>query len=384
MRRKAYKGTNRSDRRGWVGCLLLLIVLVGSVGGHVAEGNVFSFGSNEYGQLGHGDTTDRHTPIEIPDLSNAIAVATGRNHSLVVLEDGAVYSFGYNYWGQLGHGDQDERHLPARIEGLPSIPAVAVAAGDDHSIVLLDNGAVYSFGANWCGQLGHGDTSSRSTPTKITSLSDVVAIAAGGHHSLVVLGNGNVYSFGMNLNGQLGHGDTDHRHAPTKIVLLSDWVGVVAVAAGSYHSLVIMANGNIYSFGFNHWGQLGHGDTAERHLPARIDKLATVIELYETQCVAAAAGHGQSLVLLENGDVWVFGSNVYGELGLGDDPPYIISTPEILRSSVLSVAAGLKHSLLLYENGDVYSFGDNEYGQLGHGDTTPGARQPRSVQSPTR
>jgi len=371
MRRKMHKGIRSGDGRGWVGCLLLLMVLVGSVGGHAAEGNVFSFGSNTYGQLGHGDTTDRYTPTEVPLLSNAIAVASGRHHSLVVLEGGAVYSFGHNHWGQLGHGDTAERRLPARIEGLPSIPAVAITAGDNHSIILLENGAVYSFGANAFGQLGHGDTTNRSTPTKITSLSDVVAIAAGGHHSLVVLGNGDVYSFGSNLSGQLGHGDTEHRHAPTKIVPLSDWVGVVAVAAGLNHSLVIMANGNIYSFGFNHWGQLGHGDTDDRHWPTRIDKLATVIDLYKTQCVAAAAGHGQSLVLLENGDVWVFGSNVYGELGLGDEPPYIISTPEILRSSVRSVAAGLKHSLLLSENGDVHSFGDNEYGQLGHGDTMP-------------
>jgi hypothetical protein len=268
-------------------------------------GDVYSFGGNSEGQLGHGDTTERWCPTKIAGLSNAVAVAAGLEHSLVVLENGDVYSFGDNSEGQLGHGDRTDRWSPTKIAGLSN--AVAVAAGFYYSLVLLENGDVYSFGENWFGQLGHGDTTERRSPTKIAGLSNAVAVAAGFYYSLVLLENGDVYSFGENYEGQLGHGDTTDRWSPTKIAGLSN---AVAVAGGGQHSLVSLENGDVYSFGENYDGQLGHGDTTDRWSPTKIAGLSNA--------VAMAGGGRHSLVSLENGDVYSFGDNMYGRLGHGN------------------------------------------------------------------
>ena len=213
-------------------------------------------------------------------MSDAIAVAAGGYHSLALLANGDVYSFGNNDCGQLGQGDNTARYEPTKIASLSG--AVAVDAGFEHSLVLLGNGDVYSFGGNAVGQLGHGDTTSRSTPTKIATLSGVIAMAAGGlscsgvSHSLAVLGNGDVYSFGDNCWGQLGHGDFDARLTPTKIATLSN---AAAVAAGSWHSFVLLQNGDTYSFGRNTWGQLGLGDTSRRSTPTKVVSLSDAVSV---------------------------------------------------------------------------------------------------------
>jgi alpha-tubulin suppressor-like RCC1 family protein len=326
-------------------------------------GDVYGFGLNSYGELGLGDTTERHTPAKIATLSGeARAVAAGDSHSLVLLENGDVYSFGSNIDAVLGLGDWIPHYTPTKITTLPG-PAAAVAAGYKHSLVLLQNGDVYTFGWNQLGQLGLGDTSQSYSPRRITTLPGAAVAVAGGYaHSLVVLDNGDVYTFGLNQFGQLGLGDTTERHTPTKITTLP--AAATAVAGGQWHSLVLLENGDVYGFGSNSHGALGLGDTTERHTPTKITTLPVA-------ATAVAGGTSFSLVLLENGDVYAFGLNSYGQLGLGDTTerhtPAKIAT---LSGEARAVAAGDSHSLVLLENGDVYGFGRNSYGQLGLGDTT--------------
>ena len=293
----------------------------------------------------------RSTPTRIPSLSNAAAVAMGEFHSLVLLENGDVYSFGFNRnYGELGLGDRQTRLTPTRIPTLSS--AMAVSAGGAHSLVLLSNGDVYSFGDALYGQLGIPSAGFfLSTPARIDSLSGATAIAAGGSHSLVLLANGDVYSFGRNYSGQLGLGDSDDRYVPEKIASLS---GATAIAAGDFHSLVLLANGDVYSFGANSSGELGLGDSGNRYVPTRIASLSGA--------TAVAAGGYHSLVLLANGDMYSFGANFSGQLGLGDELDR--HTPAKIAALVgaTSAAAGRMPSLVLLSDGQVHSFGFNSWG----------------------
>ena len=331
-------------------------------------GDVYAFGCQSEGRLGLGDTPDCPTPTKIATLPGpAKAVAAGYGHSLAVLQNGDVYAFGHNSRGQLGLGDKNvDRWTPAEITTLPG-PATAVAAGEggllgDHSLALLENGDVYAFGDNGYGELGLGNKIDRWTPTKITTLPGPArAFAAGGAFSLILLQNGDVYAFGRNDHGELGLGDKIDRWTPTKITTLPG--PARAVAVGGTFSLVLLQNGDVYAFGGNWDYQLGLGDTTDRPIPTKITTLPG-------PATAIAAGGVHSLILLLNGDVYAFGFNNHGELGLGDTahretPTKIAALPGPARA----VAAGGAFSLVLLQDGDVYAFGGNSDGELGLGDT---------------
>lgn len=129
-------------------CLALCLSLLSSPTAIAVDGygDVFAFGHNSSGTLGLGDTKDRFTPSKIEGVGPIVSFsASGLGRfSLIVNDKGEVYSFGSNFYGQLGHGDTKDRTTPARIKGLGA--AKAVSAGSGHSLVLLDNGDVYSFG----------------------------------------------------------------------------------------------------------------------------------------------------------------------------------------------------------------------------------------------
>jgi len=321
-----------------------------------AKGEVYAFGWNEYGQLGLGDNVDRYTPTRVEGLRNVVAVAAGGSHSLVVTKKGEIFAFGGGSRGQLGLGDNADRNTPTRIESLAGVKAVA--AGFAHNLVLLENGELYAFGWGEQGQLGiwgaalsdlqdadaarsareawmaevDGKRAYRNAPVRIEGLAGVRAIAAGGVHSLVLLENGDVYSFGRNEQGQLGqtqgvYGPNESCPVPLKIGGMAPEGGgnfvalppVRAVAAGPFHTLLLLEDGTVLSCGQNK-GQLG------------------LVELYydvepflqrayiEGRSKAVAAGWAHSLVLKEGGDIYAFGVNELGQLGLGDNDDRFIPT----------------------------------------------------------
>jgi alpha-tubulin suppressor-like RCC1 family protein len=287
-----------------------------------------------------------------------------------------VISFGFAGYGQLGHGNELSQKFPKTIETkeLKNEIIVQVAAGDDHTLLLTEKGEVLSFGNGHCGQLGHGDWHNFSIPKKIeTDLlknQRVVQIATGADFSLLLTETGRVLSFGQGFFGNLGIGNERNRSSPVFIEAeeLKNQK-VIRIAAGSSHSLLLTDRGNIYSFGSGIYGQLGHGDEQNQSIPKMMDSEA----LKGEKIVQIEAGGGYSLLLTEDGGVFSFGLGAHGRLGHGDEQS--VSTPKRIESDALlgyrivQVAAGASHSLLLTESGDVFSFGHGGAGRLGHGDT---------------
>jgi alpha-tubulin suppressor-like RCC1 family protein len=290
------------------------------------DGNIYCFGNNRFGQLGLEGTFERLNPTKIPDKKNVVSLAAGEKHSLVLLDNDKLYSFGYKSGGQLGHSGLDISNAAMRTVSLISLPQIVeslsgkdikkVSAGFEFSLVLLNNGDVYSFGRNSFGQLGAGHTDDQMEPMKVESLSNVADVVAGGQHSLVLLNNGDLYSFGKGINGQLGHGNNDNQGIPNKVEGISD---VIAIAAGKDHSLALTSAGHVYSFGLGFYGSLGHGDFKDCLEPKRIEALEGI--------KAIVAGNNHSIALTFEEEILTFGDNKYGQLGLGDQEKRSLPTP---------------------------------------------------------
>jgi len=238
------------------------------------NGDIFSFGYNKSGQLGLGDVErdgDVETdvfigiPTKIKSLTNVKQSSCGENQTIVLLKNGDVYSFGNNTNGQLGLGHFDNQNVPVK-NSLTKVKQIS--CGATHAMVLLVNGIVYSFGNNTNGQLGVGTVENQYTPTIIPSLSkNVKQISCGFHHSMVLMDNGDVYTFGRSEYGQLGLGDIQGSILPINLLPLKR---VKQISSGANYSYVLLESGDIYSFGFNSSGQLGLGHFDNQKVPAKV------------------------------------------------------------------------------------------------------------------
>src|SRR5579885_675887 len=322
----------------------------------VIGGKVWGFGSKLYEELILSREQQKLVPTLIRDLSGVTAITTGNNHSLVLDNQGRVWAFGDNIFGQLGLSDIRTISIPTLIPGLNGV--VAVSTGNGHSLILDNYGRVWSFGFNKYGQLGFGDNLDRSTPHLIPNLENIVAVNCGYDHSFVLDNQGHVWCFGANHFGQLGLGyQTPSQPLPTLIPNLNE---IITASAGSSHSLVLDNQGRVWSFGNNLYGQLGLGDNEERLIPTLIPDFDSII--------AISAGEGHSLILDNQGRVWSFGFNTKGRLGLGDRNYRLIPTLIPNLDNIIAVSTYGLNSLVLDNRGRVWGFGSNRYGQLGLGD----------------
>ena len=327
----------------------------------LADGTVRTFGGNNSGQLGLGDTTQRVVPVTVSGIAGATAVACGSSFTAVLLADGTVRTFGLNNYGQLGVNDTTDRVTPVQVFGISS-SAVAVACGYYHTAVLLADGTVRTFGDNTYGQLGINVASgTRQTPVTVVNISTATAVAGGQQHTLVLLADGTVRTFGDNSFYQLGinvSGGT--RQTPVQVFGISS--SAVAVACGRFHNAVLLADGTVRTFGFNGSGRLGDNTT--------VDKLTPVTVLNITSATAVAGGYSHTTVLLADGTVRTCGENSFGQLGVNDTttrqtPAQVFG----ISSSATFIASGWYHNAVILSDGTLRTFGQNNFGQLGLGDT---------------
>lgn len=182
-------------------------------------GGVECWGDNASGQLGDGTTTNSSTPVGVSGLSSGVAaVAAGGSHTCALTTGGGVKCWGSNTFGQLGDGTTTERDTPVDVSGLQS-GVSAIATGGDHTCALTTGGGVKCWGTNTVGQIGDGTTTERDTPVNVSGLqSSVSAITAGNTHSCALTTGSSLECWGSNDSGQLGDGTTIDRALPTSVL----------------------------------------------------------------------------------------------------------------------------------------------------------------------
>jgi len=319
------------------------------------NGAVKCWGRNDYGQLGLGDTNNRGDgagemgdALPVVDLGTgrtAIALTAGGGHTCALLENNQVKCWGYNVDGQLGLGDTNHRgDEPGEMgDALPAInlgggrTAVSLTLGGLHTCALLDNSTVKCWGYNFTGQLGLGDTYFRGDgvdemgdalpAVDFGSGRTAIALTAGNTFTCALLDIGAVKCWGSNNLGQLGLGDTDHRgDGPGEMgdvlpaVDLGSGRTAWALSAGSGHICALLDTGEMKCWGHNGYGDLGLGDTDYRgDGPGEMGDTLPAVDIGSGRvALALAAGGGHTCAQLDNGAVKCWGSNLYGQLGLGD------------------------------------------------------------------
>ena len=333
------------------------------------DGTVQASGWNDYGQLGDGTTGGVARTVQVVGLTDVVAVAAGLSHSIAVKSDGTVWTWGRNDYGQLGIEGGD-RPTPVQAPGLSGV--VAVAAGYQHSLAIRDDGTVWAWGRNDSSQLGVSGPSS-STPAQVGTLSAVVAVAGGVFHSLALKSDGTVWAWGANGQGQLGRGAIgDPPATPTPVQVVDGFggylSGVKKIATTSSHNLAVKADGTVWAWGANSYGQLGNGV-----LGTGTDSGAPVQAAGLTGVVDVAAGDGHSVALEADGTVWTWGHNGYGQLGTGArDAPHPTPTRVGGFSGVVTISAGGLSTLALQSQAGGMAWGNNAFGQLGNGTNTIG------------
>jgi len=200
----------------------------------------YSWGANDEGQAGHGQRSLVAKPAPVRDregiLEEVTGLSAGNKHSMLLTRGGICWGFGDGSHGKLAQGDTRDRVSAERCKGFP--PAVCIAAGREHTVAVTTRGEVWTVGAGRAGQLGLGDWSYQINPCRVVALHSCFAVkaAAAENHSLVLDDEGYIWSFGNNSAGELGLGDTYSRAVPQQVLRYESSAGTAPITLHDYYA----------------------------------------------------------------------------------------------------------------------------------------------------
>lgn len=308
--------------------------------------------------------------------TGVVDIAAGGAHSLAILSDGRLFSWGDNSNGQLGNGTTDNKNTPIEIELDEGVKPVKIACGFNHSLAIGDNGCLYAWGANYDGQLGNGTTEDSYIPVKIKfpNNSKVVQIACGDDFSMAICDDGSLYTWGNNDDGQLGNGSNiegQYRSTPT-LIKLSGNVNPIKISCGSKYAMAIGDDGYIYGWGDNYNYQQSDGSTSYYCASPKIIAFSKDTEIKVNQI---SCGYSHVITLSCDNKLYGWGDHSSGQLGdirrMDDDYShnkmyYKLNFPA--DTKINSIVSDSSHSTaIIDQNGSLYMSGWNFYGQLGNG-----------------
>jgi|GEM_PF-3162652 len=383
------------DGNGFLSGIIKISVESNTFSGHVLaiaeNGSLFSWGENGSGQLGNGRTDDQNRPVQVKGyggigyLEDVVAAFCGQFSSFAITKSGVLWSWGNNEFGQLGDGTKRPRFTPGTVrneENSGDLENIIFGAASEHSIAVDDSGLVWGWGNNEDAQLGNGTNNETLLPQQVINyppagfLQDIVWVVAGISHSIAITEKNTLVAWGSNECGRLGNNSTFTGKIPIQVKgpNNADLIEEITFVEAAGHSTAINMGGEVWAWGANFRGQLGDGTTIDRLLPVQVRGpdgegfLMNIVEL--------AAGNTHTIAFKEDGTVWSWGSNTYGELGDGTvvrklTPVQVLGLGgEGFLEGILKVAAGVDYSLALMKDGSVWAWGVNGSGQLGNGENT--------------
>ncbi len=344
-----------------------------SCGLEAGTGKAWCWGANWDGRLGDGTTATQFAPVAVTGGRAFSSLAAGGSHTCgVEAGTGKAWCWGYNGSGQLGDGTTAGTPTTAPVAVTGGRTFTTLAAGDSHTCgVEAVTGKAWCWGSNYYGQLGDGTTANRGAPVAVEGGRAFASLAAGGSHTCGVEAvTGKAWCWGRNGYGQLGYGGATGwdqiRSAPVEV---SGGKAFASLVAGDSHTCgVEVVTGKAWCWGWNYYGQLGDGTTANRGAPVAVEGGRAFASL------AAGGSHAESHacgVEAGTGKAWCWGWNRYGQLGSGTVDRATVPVVATGGRTFASLAAGDEHTCGVEAGtGNAWCWGSNENGRLGDGTTT--------------
>ena len=305
-----------------------------------STGELFGWGNNREGATGIGsfdDNVPTTTPTKIGSATNWVSVSGGNRHAGALTADNKLYSWGYNTYGMVGNASFDNIATPVQIGGAEW---QFLSSGRHHKLAIKTNGTLWAWGENTNGQLGDGTTNTRSSPVQVGSFTDWIYVSAGRSHSLGIRSNGALYGWGEDANSVTLAG-IGQQTSPTQIAAS----GYAKVSAGNYYSLAITTDGTLRAWGENGSGQVGNASTGNRQSPQTIGSFTNW-----TQVSANNQNGGNfSQGVRASGQAYGWGSNALFKNGIGTDSESPTTSPTQIGSAITwnKIVAGANQSLAL-------------------------------------
>lgn len=404
------------------------------------SGELYVWGLNDTGQIGNNTVTNQEIALNLSStqtLSGGItnqlynntfkSVAAGANHSLAVAYSGDLYSWGSNDAGQLGNGSIIQSNVAINLTAtadfdgttnpLYSKRALSVAAGDDHSTAISSSRELYVWGSNSQGQIGTGSSAGvHDTAINLTMTTDFgeidnplydrrfQVVSAGSFQSFAIDSSGQLHAWGKNNKGQLGDGSTANSDVAINLSEQNSWPipstgkTIKTFSARSHTVYAIDSSGRLYAWGLNDFGQIGDNSTQNALTPVNLSAMPVLKDgvdnpLYGKKIIDVSAGGSRVLVLDDRGNVYTWGNNtlsspignnstgdVHVPVNLSSVPNFSGMSNSIYNKTITAVFAGSNSSFAIDDAGLVYAWGNNNYGKLGL-NTTNRVVTPRNVSS---
>ena len=258
-------------------------------------------------------------------------------------------------------------------------PLCNVVCGMDHVAIISSEGELFTFGDGRSGKLGHGSEEDELVARRVEVLvgKRVTQVSCGGyHHTAVITLDGELHTFGYGHYGQLGHGGVVNEWVPRRVEAL---VGkcVVQVSCGHYHTAVVTSTGELFTFGQGRYGKLGHDTQNNEWVPRRVEALVG------KRVVQVSCGNGHTAVITSEGELHTFGEGGFWKLGHGSRNKNELMPRRVealVGKRVVQVSCGEKHTAVVTSGGGLLTFGLGISGQLGHGDKKDGS-EPQRVET---
>ncbi|MDO4781243.1 MAG: hypothetical protein Q4A34_02540 [Candidatus Saccharibacteria bacterium] len=401
-----------------------------------SDSRAYCWGNGSDGRLGNnggGPNSPTPTPVaqgEVPVGVRFTQIAAGESHTCALASDGRTYCWGRNEYSQLGTGNTSSRSTPARVTqgALPTNARfLRIALGNNHTCALASDSRAYCWGKNNDGQLGTGNTSSRSTPARVTQGGvptgvGLVEIGGGYHQTCSAASNGEAYCWGQGYAGRLGNGTYETKFAPTAVRAVSSMIPVaqtsyrlyqpsansspgtplasanttatlssvggdfrarigmkneavapfMQVAAANEHTCALASNNKAYCWGSGGQGRLGNGSSSDKSTPSLVAQGELPSNAYFTK---VTAGTHHTCALASNDKAYCWGSGGQGRLGNGSSSdkstPSLVAQGELPNDAYFThISVGVYHTCALASNNKIYCWGYGGYMHLGNGSSS--------------